>query len=130
MEIHILGQPDPNAPIDAEVLSQEFQAGLELFMDVPLSITHLACLSLAAQRAVFQPDCSHPVRAVLLQFLGWCSQHAEFGIETRKLLAAQAEEMRLRGMDSNGVQADGVGGPSVQTPGPGSTGGREGEEGP
>lgn len=126
MAIHILGQsgggdgrPD-SGPIDAEMLTAEFQAGLELFMDVPLSQTHLACLALAAQRTLYQSDCSHPVRAVLLQFLGWCSQHAEFGAETRKLLAQQAACFRMRAeVDSNGVQ----------TSGPGSAGTQEGEAG-
>lgn len=108
MAIPILNQPDPNAPIDAEALGAEFQAGLEAFMDVPLSQAHLACLALAAQRAVYRKDCSQPVRDTLLQFLGWCSQHADFGIETRKLLAAQGAELRIESVvDSNGVQTHG-----------------------
>lgn len=113
MGIHILGQSNgddgsPQDPIDAEALSAEFQAGQELFMEVPLSQTHQACLVLAAQRTLYQQDCSHPVRAVLLQFLGWCSQHSDFGSETRKLIAAQGAELRLRaGVDANGVQTSG-----------------------
>lgn len=107
--IPILNQPDPDAPIDPERLTEEFQQGLELFMDVPLSLTHLACLTLAAQRTLYQADCSTPVRAVLLDFLGWCSQHAEFGPETRKLVDAQAVALRAAGgMMVHGVQTPGT----------------------
>lgn len=107
-KVHLLNQPDPDAPIDREALGAEFQAGMECWMDVPLSQTHLACLALAAQRTIFQADCSDVVRAQLLQVLGWCSQHADFGIETRKLLKEQFEAFRAQtGRDSNGVQTPG-----------------------
>lgn len=116
MSIPLLNQGDPSAPIDAERLAAEFQSGLELWMDVPLSKTHLACLALAAQRATFQVDCSEPVRQVLMLFLGWCSQHADFELETRKLLAEQAEAYRQAiGADSNGLRIEID--PAVQTPG-------------
>jgi hypothetical protein len=117
VSIHLLNQPDPDGPIDAERLSAEFQAGLESFMDAPLSQAHLAALALSAQASIYQPGCSQAMRTLLLDFLGWCSQHAQFGVEIRKLLAQQGAAYRERaeieahgfdaGMKENGVQTPG-----------------------
>ena len=100
--IPILNQPDPSAPLDAERLNGEFAAGLAAFLEVPLSQAHLACLALAAQHAVAGPDCGPFIRAQLQDFILWCAKHADFGPETRKLLAQQAAALRK----------------SVRTPGP------------
>lgn len=89
MPIHLLNQPDPDAPIDNDALLVEFLAGQNLVMDVPLSQTHLFALCLAAQRTAADHTCPAPMQTVLLDFLVWCSQQADFPPEMSKMMATQ-----------------------------------------
>lgn len=96
MSVHLLNQPDPDGPLDEGRLTGEFLAGAELFMEVPLSITHQFVLCTAAQRALCDPTCPPEWRFKLSEFVAWCAKHSEFPVEMRKVLAWQMRAGRER----------------------------------
>jgi hypothetical protein len=95
--IHILnghgqgGAPDPHGPpvIDAAVLEAELAVGETCFVQVPLSQSHLYALASAAQVVAARRDCPEYTRLLLRDFLKWCVNGANFGPETRKMLALE-----------------------------------------
>lgn len=94
MAIHLLNQPDPEAPIDNDALNLEFAGCLQFYMDVPLSQTHLFVLCLAAQQTAANRTCPGPMQTVLLDFLAWCAQNADLPPEMSKMLATQFASLR------------------------------------
>lgn len=86
--------PELATAVDEGQLCEEFLAGLEAFMSVPLSVTHQFVLCTAANHALASGSCPEPWRPVLQEFVAWCAKRAEFPPEMRKLLAAQMQEGR------------------------------------
>lgn len=89
------GEPaalDALTVVDEQWLGDEFLAGLDHFMEVPLSVTHQFVLCVAANHALASGTCPEAWRPVLQEFVTWCAKRSGFPAEMRKLLAAQSEE--------------------------------------